>query len=119
MKGYVTMNLFYNLPDDLQEKIYRYAHLDNFIPVLIEIENIKHTQLTVTEGGDYAIKESLYNSKMDIKELEDYFFCIDWLEGKKLDIRMEDIYNNPYYKVFDHYWDNWAWMESAEVLDYI
>ena len=56
---------------------------------------------------------------MDIKELEDYFFCIDWLEGKKLDIRMEDIYNNPYYKVFDHYWDNWAWMESAEVLDYI
>jgi hypothetical protein len=96
----MSMNYFYDLPEELQEKIHFECHLGKFCNVAIELVNE-----TPIRGAEYSMQYCLYNTTMDKKELRDYFFCLDWLDGKKLKITSEDMEHNVYYNVFNDYWD--------------
>jgi hypothetical protein len=107
-KDVVTMNFFYDLPDDLQEKIYKHTH---------EIQSnntfgkIKKIDFWRRDDGGYSILSMtryLYDTDVSQKELRDYYFCLDWLDGKKLNITIEDIDDNLYYHVYCDYWDQVA-----------
>ena len=96
----MSMNFFYDLSEELQEKIHFECHLGKFCDVAIEL-----VSETPIRGAEYSMQYCLYNTTMDKKELRDYFFCLDWLDGKKLKITSEDMEHNVYYNVFNDYWD--------------
>lgn len=104
----MTMNHFYDLPDDLQEKIYKHTHK---IQSKDTFEKIKKIDFWQRDDIGYAIllmTKLLYLRRASKKELKDYYFCLDWLDGKKLNITIEDMDNNLYYNVYYDYWDSVA-----------
>ena len=100
----MTMNFFYALPDDIQEKIYFEAHKLNSKDTFEKIKKIDFWH-----RGHPAIRgmtNLLYYLGASQKELKDYFFCLDWLNGTRLNttgvVMMDD---NLYYNVYYEYWD--------------
>jgi hypothetical protein len=112
------MNLFESLPDDLQENIYLHVHKLNFKNTLKKIKCIDFWGRDEVGYAILSMTNLLYNLNATQKELKDYFFCIDWLDGKKLNITMEDMMENKYYDVYYDYWDR---VEESEYYngDYI
>lgn len=99
------MNRFENLPDEIQDKIYFEVHKLKFKNTFKKIHSI---DFWIRDDVGYAILSMtnlLYNLGASKKELKDYFFCLDWLDGKRLNITMEDMDNNVYYNVYYDYWD--------------
>jgi hypothetical protein len=98
----MTSNYFESLPDDLQDKIYRHTH------ELQSKEIFKKIQLIDFWKRDdwllLSMNDLLYNLGATKMELRDYYFCLDWLDGRKLDIEMEDIIENKYYNIWSEYW---------------
>lgn len=112
------MNFFYDLPDDIREKIYKCAHKLNSKDTF---EKIKKIDFWIRDDVGFAIMSMtnlLYYLGATQKELRDYYFCLDWLDGKKLNITSEDMEDNLYYNVYYDYWDR---VEESEYFngDYI
>jgi len=104
----MSMNFFYDLPDELQDKIYFEAHKLNSKDTF---EKIKKIDFWIRDDVGFAIMSMtnlLYYLGATQKELRDYYFCLDWLDGKKLNITTEDMDNNLYYNVYYDYWDRVA-----------
>jgi hypothetical protein len=102
------MNFFYDLPDELQDKIYFEAHKLNSKDTF---EKIKKIDFWIRDDVGFAIMSMtnlLYYLGATQKELRDYYFCLDWLDGKKLNITTEDMDGNLYYNVYYDYWDRVA-----------
>ena len=108
------MNFFYDLPDELQDFIHREAHKIKFKDIS---EKIKKIDFWHRDDVGYAILSMtnlLYHLGASRKELRDYYFCLDWLDGKRLNITMEDMIENKYYDVYYDYWDR---VEESEYYD--
>ena len=99
------MNFFYDLPDDIQEKIYFEAHKLNSKAIIKKINSIDFWRRDDVGFAILSMTNLLYYLGATQKELQDYFFCLDWLDGKRLNITMEDMDNNLYYNVYYDYWD--------------
>lgn len=102
------MNRFESLPDDIQEKIYKHRHELQSKATFRKIHSIDFWKRDDVGYAILAMTNLLYNLDATQKELRDYYFCLDWLDGKKLNITMEDMYNNLYYNVYYDYWDRVA-----------
>ena len=99
------MNFFYDLPDDIQEQIFFEVHR---LQSKDTLEKIKKIDFWRRDDIGYAILSMtnlLYSLGASKNELQDYFFCLDWLHGKRLNITMEDMIENKYYDVYYDYWD--------------
>lgn len=102
------MNRLESLPDDIQDKIYHEVHKLNSEHLFKEI-NTRYFGDRV--GKCYSILEMtqlLYNLDMTQEELTEYYYCLDWLDGKRLNITMEDIFENKYYRIYYNYWDRYT-----------
>jgi hypothetical protein len=104
------MNRFDSLPDDIQEKIYHEVHKLNSKDLFIKIKKIEFWQRR--HPAIRGMTNLLYHLGASKKELKDYFFCLDWLNGIRLNITgvvmMDDnLYHNVYY-------DYWDWEEESE-----
>jgi len=112
------MNFFYDLPDDIIEKIYKCTHELQSKETFRKIQSIDFWR---RDDVGYAILEMtnlLYHLCATREEIRDYYFCLDWLDGKRLYITMEDMIENKYYHVYYEYWDR---VEESEYFngDYI
>lgn len=97
------MNLFYDLPDEIQEKIYFEVHKIKIKDVLIGIKRINWWR--GRNGNVFLIMSSLlYNNGATQRELDEYFTLIDWLDQKDKSITYEDIQENKYYQEFRRYY---------------
>jgi hypothetical protein len=94
------MNFFYDLPYDIQKKIYFEAHKLNFKDTFKKIGSI------VFGRSVPPLTDLLYQRGATQKELRDYHSCLDWIDGKSL-TTMEDMIENRYYDVFYDYWAAW------------
>ena len=101
----MSMNFFYDLPDDLQEKIYKHTHEIQSIDAFEKIKKIDFWQRDDIGFAILAMTNLLYDLGATQKEIRDYYFCLDWLDGKRLNITIEDIEDNLYYNVYYDYWD--------------
>ena len=101
----MSMNHFYDLPDDIQEKIYKHAHEIQSKNMFGKIKKIEFWRRDDVGYSILAMTNLLYHLGAPQKELEDYHFCLDWLDGKILNIRLEDMIENKYYDVYYEYWD--------------
>ena len=102
------MNYFYDLPDDLQEKIYKHIHEIQSKNTFEKIKKIDFWRRDDIGFAILAMTNLLYHLGATQKELRDYYFCLDWLDGKRLNITIEDIEDNLYYNVYHNYWDQVA-----------
>ena len=98
------MNFFYDLPDELQDFIHREAHKIKFKYISEKIKKIEFWQRR--HPAIRGMTNLLYYLGASKKELKDYFFCLDWLNGIRLNITgtvmMDD---NLYHNVYYDYWD--------------
>jgi hypothetical protein len=101
----MSMNFFYDLPDDLQEKIYKHTHEIQSKNMFGKIKKIEFWRRDDVGYSILAMTNLLYHLGATQRELEDYHFCLDWLDGKILNIRLEDMIENKYYDVYYEYWD--------------
>jgi len=69
---------------------------------------IKQFIFALDYEGYGGMTKMLYNLSATKKELDDYFFCIDWLDGKNLYITLDDIAENKYYNTYYNYWNSVA-----------
>ena len=100
----VFMNFFYDLPHDIQKKIYFEAHKKANFKTLSAIKRINwHKGRKV--NAFLALSVLLYNNGATQRELDEYFTLIDWLDGKY--IEFVDIIENKYYQVYFDYWNGW------------
>lgn len=99
------MNFFYDLPEELQDKIYECAHKLNSKDTFEKIKKIDFWRRDDVGFAIMSMTNLLYNLGAPKNELQDYFFCLDWLDGKRLNITMEDMIENKYYDVYYDYWD--------------
>lgn len=99
------MNFFYDLPDDIQEQIFFEAHKLQSKDTLEKIKKIDFWRRDDIGYATLAMTNLLYSLGAAKNELQDYFFCLDWLDGKRLNITMEDMIENKYYDVYYDYWD--------------
>ena len=102
------MNFFYDLPDELQDFIHREAHKIKFKDTVGKIKKIDFWQRDDIGIAILSMTNLLYHLGASQKELRDYYFCLDWLDGKRLNITIEDIEDNLYYNVYHDYWDQVA-----------
>jgi hypothetical protein len=103
------MNLFYDtLPCELQEKIIHDAHKLLFKNTIKEIDALefRRNRDSLPVSAQETMASVLYKSGMSKENINSYFLCIDWLDGKKPNIIKEDIEYNVYYTVFRMYY-NW------------
>ena len=70
------MNLFYDLPDDIQEKIFKFSHEMKFKAVLLYIHRKHHWWI---KRRSHGLLYKLYNSKMSMEDLNYYFKSLDFL----------------------------------------
>ena len=88
------MNLFYNLPDDLQEKIYRYAH---------ELQlkcTFPYIKIKPNPYKSYIYKEfceAVYN-RQDLKHFNGF---LDYIHGKAYDFTHVTLSENRYMTMLD------------------
>jgi|TARA_Y100000389_G_scaffold154052_1_gene154495 hypothetical protein len=98
------MNFFYDLPYDIQKKIYFEAHKKANFKTLSDIKRI-NWQSTRKGNVFLALSILLYNNGATQRELDEYFTLIDWMDGKY--IEFVDIIENKYYQVYFDYWNGW------------
>ena len=94
------MNRLESLPDDIQYKIYHEVHKLNSKHLF---EEIKTRDFWDRVGTCYSILEMtklLYDLDMTQEELTEYYYCLDWLYGKRQNIKMEDLFENKYYRIY-------------------
>ena len=97
------MNFFYDLPDEIQEKIYFEAHKIKYNNVSISIKHINWWK--GRNGNAFLIMSSLlYENGATQRELDEYFTLIDWLDQKHKSITYEEIQENKYYQEFRRYY---------------
>jgi hypothetical protein len=101
----MTMNFFYDLPDEIQEKIYHEAHKINSKDLFKEIKTIDFWNRDDTCYAILEMTKLLYKLDATQEERGDYYYCLDWIDGKRLNITMEDIFENKYYRMYYDYWD--------------
>ena len=99
------MNRLELLPEELQEQIFFEAHKLKSKETFKKIKKIDFWRRDDVGFAILGMTNLLYNLGAPQKELRDYFFCLDWLDGKRLNITMEDMDNNLYYNVYYDYWD--------------
>jgi len=95
------MNHFYDLPDDIIEKIIFQSHQILFSDCLFSI--CKHT-----ENRQYLrlFKSIFYDSPMTNKEAQSYHLFCNWLDNfPKFHILYEDLQKNSYYRTFANLYD--------------
>lgn len=97
------MNFFYDLPNEIQEKIYFEAHKINYKDVSIEIKRINWGKTWTRRNVFLALTSMLYKNGATQRELDEYFTLVDWLQQKDESITIEDIQENKYYHVFWHH----------------
>ena len=102
------MNLFYDLPDEIQEKIYFEAHKINYKDVSIGIKHINWGKTWMRRNVFLALSLTLYENGATQRELDEYFTLVDWLQEKDESITIEDIQENKYYHVF---WRHYTFVE--------
>lgn len=102
------MNRLELLPEELQEQIFFEAHKLKSKDTFEKIKKIDFWQRDDIGYSIIAMTNLLYNLGATQKELRDYYFCLDWLDGKRLNITIEDIEDNLYYNVYHDYWDQVA-----------
>lgn len=101
------MNFFYDLPNEIQEKIYFEAHKINYKEILIGIKRINWWK--GRNGNVFlALSLMLYENGATQRELDEYFTLIDWLDQTDESITFEDIQENKYYHVF---WRHYTFVE--------
>ena len=88
------MNFFYDLPDEIQEKIYHEAHKINSKDLFKEIKTIDFWNRDDTCYAILEMTKLLYKLDATQEERGDYYYCLDWIDGKRLNITMEDIFEN-------------------------
>ena len=103
-----TMNRFESLPDDIQEKIYFEVHKLKCKDTFKKIRSIDFWHRDDVGYAILSMTNLLYHLDATKKELRDYYFCLDWLDGKRLNITIEDIQDNLYYNVYCDYWSQVA-----------
>jgi hypothetical protein len=99
------MNRFESLPDDIQEKIYFEVHKLKCKDTFKKINSVDFWRRDDRGFAILSMTNLLYFLGASKNELKDYFFCLDWLGGKRLNITMEDMIKNKYYDVYYDYWD--------------
>ncbi len=102
------MNRLELLPEELQEQIFFEAHKIQSKDTFKKIKKIDFWQRDDIGFAILAMTNLLYHLGATQKELRDYYFCLDWLDGKRLNITIEDIEDNLYYNVYHDYWDQVA-----------
>ena len=102
------MNRLELLPEELQEQIFFEAHKIQSKDTFEKIKKIDFWQRDDIGFAILAMTNLLYDLGATQKELRDYYFCLDWLDGKRLNITIEDIEDNLYYNVYHNYWDQVA-----------
>lgn len=88
------MNYFYDLPDDLQEKIYGCAHkllLKRTFPFIHYKPN----------PYDTVIHKMFCQSSYDRKDLNDFNNFLDYIHGKACNFPYENIHENRYMIMLD------------------
>jgi|TARA_B110001450_G_scaffold256728_1_gene288369 hypothetical protein len=99
------MNLFYDtLPCELQEKIIHDVHKLLFKNTIKEINSIefRRNRDSLPESAQETMVSVLYKTDMSKEDINSYFLCIDWLDGKKPNLL--NIEHNLYYTVFRMYY---------------
>tara|TARA_B110000977_G_C11065671_1_gene487728 strand:+ start:310 stop:630 length:321 start_codon:yes stop_codon:yes gene_type:complete len=99
------MNLFYDtLPRELQEKIIHDAHKLLFKNTIKEINALefRRNRDSLPVSAQETMISVLYKSDMSKEDINSYFLCIDWLDGKKPNLL--NIEHNLYYTVFRMYY---------------
>ena len=103
------MNFFYDLPDEIQEKIYFEAHKLNSKDLFKQIKKIdfwKHRvdyQLPGDTYVDLEMLKLLYSLGATQEELGEYYYARDWTDGRK-ERKKEHLFENKYLKVWYDYW---------------
>lgn len=83
------MNFFYNLPDDIQEKIYKYAHelqLKCTFPFIHKKPN----------PYDTIIYKTFCESSYDRKNLYHFNNFLDYIHGKVINFEYKSLHENRY-----------------------
>jgi hypothetical protein len=97
----VTMNFFYDLPDELQDKIFKCAHKIKFDICLCRINYCFDEHFSSAALKNMALH--LYSTGVSNFELNNYFECLNWLDGNT-PFDYDESRNNVYYIIFEDYW---------------
>ena len=95
------MNRLELLPIELREKIYFEAHKLKFNNCICSINNLFDEHFL--DGALKNMALHLYSTGISDFELNNYFECLDWLDGNTL-FDFEESRNNVYYMIFLEYW---------------
>ena len=88
------MNYFYDLPDDLQEKIYGCAHKLLLKRTFPFIE-------TKPNPYDTIIYKTFCQSSYDRKDLNHFNDFLDYIHGKAYNFPYENVHENRYMMIMD------------------
>lgn len=102
------MNRFESLPDDIQEKIYFEVHKLKCKDTFKKIRSIDFWNRDDVGYSILAMTNLLYQLSATQREIRDYYFCLDWIDGKRLNITIEDFFENKYYRIYYDYWERVA-----------
>jgi hypothetical protein len=97
----VTMNRLELLPEELQEKIYKCAHELKFNICLYRINNHFDEHFLSVALKNMALH--LYSTGISNFELNNYFECLDWLNGNT-PFNYDESRDNIYYRISEDYW---------------
>lgn len=88
------MNFFYDLPDDIQDKIYKYSHellLKRTFPYIQYKPNPYNT----------LIHKAFCESSYDRKDLNHFNNFLDYIHGKAYNFPYETLHENRYMMMLD------------------
>ncbi len=102
------MNHFESLPDDIQDKIYFEVHKLKCKDTFKKIRSIDFWHRDDVGYSILAMTNLLYQYGATQREIRDYYFCLDWIDGKILNITIEHVFENKYYHVYHAYWERVA-----------
>lgn len=97
----IIMNRLELLPEDIIEKIYYEAHKLNFNICVYDINYRFDEHFSSCALKNMALH--LYSSGISNIELQNYFECIDWIDGNTL-FDYDESRNNVYYRIFEDFW---------------
>lgn len=95
------MNRLELLPIELQDKIYYEAHKLKFNICVFRIKNNFDEHFSAGALKNMALH--LYSTGLCDFELNNYFECLDWLDGNTL-FDYDESRNNVYYRIFENFW---------------
>lgn len=95
------MNRIDLLPDDIIDNIYYESHKKMSIHFLGDIKGVDTNRFSPE-----SLFLELFDSDMSNDEVREFYKCLDWLDGKKLNITREYINGNKYYNLYLNIWDD-------------